>query len=233
MAASKDTPATKKAGPPPAPRPAPPAPKAPIAKAPPAATPSAAKAEPAPKSAAKLTRAGTWKSETGVIAQGMNRETLVIMFIDLARFQIASRRVKDADLVGILESFYDWVVDSLKPVGGRIVKFMGDGALVVFAADDADEAVRAVLELKAEVDTKLAERSFVTPLVARVHVGEVMAGSFGPKGDKRYDVIGQAVNRTAAMKLGEVVSLTADAYGRLDASTKELFKPKGDYYVPE
>jgi class 3 adenylate cyclase len=227
MAASKETPVTKKAGPPPPPAlKAPlPAPKAPAAKSGPA--------DSAPKSADKLTRAGTWKSATGVIGQGMGPETLVIMFIDLARFQIASRRVKDGELVEILESFYDSMVDTLKPVGGRVVKFMGDGALVVFGADDTDEAVRAVLELKADVDTKLAERRFVTPLVARVHVGEVMAGAFGPKGDKRYDVIGQAVNRTAAMRLGEVVSLTGEAFARLDASTKELFKRRGDYYVPE
>jgi adenylate cyclase len=158
---------------------------------------------------------------------------MVIAFIDLARFQIASRRVKDAELVAILEIYYDLMVATLKPTGGRIVKFMGDGALVVFDADDVDDAVQAVLALKKSVDEKLSEeRRFVTPLVARVHVGEAMAGPFGPKGERRYDVIGQAVNRTAAMRLGEIVSLTTEAYGALGGAAKKLFKQKGDYYVP-
>jgi adenylate cyclase len=162
----------------------------------------------------------------------MTPAKLVIMFIDLARFQIASRRVKDADLVAILEEYYDAMVSALKPAGGRVVKFMGDGALVVFDAGDVNGAARAIVALKAQLDEKLAARHFVTPLVAKVHVGDVMAGAFGPKGDKRYDVIGQAVNRTAAMRLGEVVSLTGDAFAALDDETKKLFMQKGDYYVP-
>jgi adenylate cyclase len=203
-----------------APGPAPTRVAAPVVKkAAPVVTKSAAAPQPAPATAAQ---------------EGMGRETLVIAFIDLARFQIASRRVKDATLVEILEDYYGRIVDGLKPAGGRVVKFMGDGALVVFAVDRASQAARAILMLKSDVDARLAKRKFATPLVARVHVGEVMAGPFGAKGerDKRYDVIGQAVNRAAAMPLGEVVSLTADAFAKLDAKTQKLFKPKGDYYVP-
>jgi class 3 adenylate cyclase len=170
-------------------------------------------------------------AKTGA-GEGMSAETLVIAFIDLARFQIAARRIKDAALVELLEDYYARLVDGLKPAGGRIVKFMGDGALVVFAVDRASQAARAILMLKSDVDARLAKQKFSSVLVARVHSGEVMAGAFGPKGDKRYDVIGQAVNRTAAMRLGEVISLTGDAFAKLDAKTQKLFKQKGDYFVP-
>jgi class 3 adenylate cyclase len=162
----------------------------------------------------------------------MSRETLAIAFIDLARFQIAARRVKDGELVELLEDYYGRIVDGLKPAGGQVVKFMGDGALVVFAGDRVSQAARAILMLKADVDARLAKRKFSTPLVARVHAGEVMAGSFGPRGEKRYDVIGQAVNRAAAMRGGEGISLTSDAFAKLDPKTQKLFKQKGDYYVP-
>jgi adenylate cyclase len=165
--------------------------------------------------------------------EAMKRETLVIAFVDLARFKIASRRVKDTVLVELLEDYYARVADGLKPAGGRVVKFMGDGALVVFPADRISQAARALLMLKSDVDTRLAKKKFTTPLVARVNLGEVMAGAIGPKGEKRYDVIGQAVNRTAAIpSLGEVVSLTSDAFAKLDAKTQKLFQVKGDYYVP-
>jgi len=162
----------------------------------------------------------------------MNRESLVVAFIDLARFQIAARRVKDEELVELLEDYYGRIIDGLKPAGGRVVKFMGDGALVVFASDRGSQAARALMMLKSDVDARLGKRKFATPLVARVHAGEVMAGLLGPKGEKRYDVIGQSVNRAAAMRVSEGISLTGDAFAKLDAKTQKLFKQKGDCYVP-
>jgi adenylate cyclase len=206
----------------------PPAP-APARVAPPVVKTAAMKASPPVVTKAAASPAPSAPTTT----DGMNRETLVIAFVDLARFQIASRRIKDAALVEILEDYYSRIVDGLKPAGGRVVKFMGDGALVVFPSDRASQAARALLMLKSDVDARLAKKKFVAPLVARVNVAEAMAGQFGPKGDKHYDVIGQAVNRTAKMPyLGEGVSLTIDAFSKLDAKTQKLFKAHGDYHVP-
>jgi class 3 adenylate cyclase len=165
-------------------------------------------------------------------ADGMRREPLVIAFIDLSRFQIASRRVKDDALVALLEEYYERITDGLKPAGGRVVKYMGDGALVVFPADRVSQAARALLMLKSDVDARMTKKKFPTALVVRVNVGDVMAGGLGPKGDKRYDVIGHAVNRTAALRPGESFALTGDAHEKLDAKTQKLFKAKGDYFVP-
>jgi class 3 adenylate cyclase len=123
----------------------------------------------------------------------------------------------------------------LKPAGGRLVKLMGDAVLVVFPSDRASQAARALLIVKLDVDARLGKRNFATSLVARVHVGEVMAGMLGPKGeaaDRRYDVIGASVNRAAAIRSPEGVALTHDAFEKLDARTQKLFKAKGDYFVP-
>jgi class 3 adenylate cyclase len=167
-----------------------------------------------------------------VASDGMKLESLVIVFADLSRFQIASRRVKDDALVAVLEEYYERIADGVKPAGGRVVKFMGDGALIVFPAERASQAARALLMLKSDVDARLTKRKFLTSLVVRAHAGEAMAGAIGPKTDKRYDVIGHAVNRTAAMRAGEPFALTGEAYGKLDAKTQKLFKAKGDSFVP-
>jgi class 3 adenylate cyclase len=167
----------------------------------------------------------------GAAGDGMKRETLAIAFVDLARFQIASRRVRDEELVSVLEEYYQRVVDHVTRAGGRVVKFMGDGALVVFPVNRASDAARALVDLKKDVDVSLSARHFLTAFVGRLHVGEVMSGSFGAKSDKRYDVIGQAVNRTATIRMGETVALTADAYAKLDAGAKKLFTAKGDHFV--
>jgi class 3 adenylate cyclase len=169
---------------------------------------------------------------TAAAATGMKREPLVIAFVDLDRFQIASRRVRDEALVEILEDYYERIVSGLKPAGGRVVKFMGDGALVVFPLERATHAARALLMLKSEIDARHVKRKFASPFVARMHVGEVMSGQLGPKGDKRYDVVGQAVNRAATLHLGDGVVLSSEAWGKLDVRTQKLFKQKGDFYVP-
>jgi adenylate cyclase len=159
------------------------------------------------------------------------RQAFVIAFVDLARFQIASRRVKDETLAEIVQDYYERVSDGVKGTGGRVVKFMGDGALVVFPVDRASQAARSLMLLKQEVDTRMAKRKFPTAMVARVHVGEVIAGDFGAKGDKRFDVIGTAVNRAASLRYTEGVSFTAEAYAKLDVKTQKLFSAKGDTYV--
>ena len=235
---------------PPAPKPAAPPMKAPVvvktanapaaraASAPqvkPAAPgPSAIQAKPATSAAvATPAKAATpAASATPATASGeMKREALAIAFLDLARFQIASRRVKDVELAMLLEDFYERIADGVKPAGGRVVKFMGDGALVVFPIDRASQAARTLLMLKSDVDARLAKRHFLSTLVVRFHADEVMSGPIGPKADRRYDVIGQAVNRTAVLRSGEPVTLSADAYAKLDAKTQKLFKAKGDHFV--
>jgi class 3 adenylate cyclase len=167
----------------------------------------------------------------GTLDGPMKSETAVV-FLDLARFQIASRRIKDEVLVGLLEDYYERIADGLKPAGGRVVKFMGDGALVVFPVERTSQAARALLMLKSAVDSHLAKKKFSGAVVARLHVTDLMAGAIGPKGDKRYDVLGSGVNRTAAMRAGEGIGLSAEAYAKLDAKTQKLFVAKGDLFVP-
>ncbi len=177
------------------------------------------------------TAAGPTATGTTVSAAGITKTPLVIVFVDLARFQIASRRLSDEGLAELVQDYYERIADGLKGAGGRVVKFMGDGALLVFPIDRASQAVRTLLLLKQEIDARMAKRKFATGLVARVNAGEVMAGDFGAKADKRYDVIGNAVNRTAAMRYSEGISLTAEAYAKLDAKTQKLFRAKGDLFI--
>ncbi len=101
--------------------------------------------------------------------------------MDLARFKIASRRVSDEVLAEVVQDYYERIGDGIKGAGGRVVKFMGDGALLVFPTDRASQAVRTLLLLKEAIDARMAQRKFATAFVVRLHAGDVMAGEFGPK----------------------------------------------------
>jgi len=206
---------------------------APVAAKPVAAPPGVTKAAAAPvvTKAVAAAPAPTPAATAGTGAT-VTRTPMVVAFIDLARFQIESRRLTDEALAELVQDYYERISDGLKGAGGRVVKFMGDGALTVFPVDRASQAVRTLMLLKQEIDTRMAKRKFSTMLVIRVNAGDVMAGDYGPKTDRRFDVIGNAVNRAAAMRYSEGMSLTGDAYAKLDAKTQKLFKAKGDVYIP-
>src|ERR1700722_19349208 len=128
-------------------------------------TPAMKVAPPTVTKAAPLvvkTAAGPTASGTTVSAPGVSRTPLMVTFVDLARFQIASRRLSDEGLAELVQDYYERIADGLKGAGGRVVKFMGDGALIVFPIDRASQAVRTLLLLKQEIDTRMAKRKFAT-----------------------------------------------------------------------
>ena len=130
---------------------------------------------------------------------------LLVVFVDLTRFGVQSQRVDDV------------------AAGGRVLKFMGDGILVVFEEEHVDRGVEALLDLKDAIDGWMAERRWECRLVAKAHFGPVVAGPFGEAGGKRYDVAGKTVN-TAAVLDATGVTLSVAAFRRLAPALRRRFK---------
>ena len=123
---------------------------------------------------------------------------LLVVFVDLTRFGAQSQRVDDVELADALDAYYEQVGAAVQEAGGRVVKFVGDGAVIVFAEDRVDRGVEMLLALKDAVDRSMAQRGWECRLIAKAHFGTAIAGPFGLAGDKHHDVIGKTVN-TAAM----------------------------------
>jgi adenylate cyclase len=149
--------------------------------------------------------------------------TLLIAFVDLDRFAAQSRRVADPDLAEVVDAYYERVAARVAAAGGRVVKFMGDGALAVFPEAGVDAGVSALLALKEEIDSWMASLGWECRLAARAHVGMVIAGPFGGAGDKRFDVIGGEVNTAATLDRAGV-SLSVAAFRRLSPALRTRFK---------
>jgi class 3 adenylate cyclase len=148
---------------------------------------------------------------------------LLIAFADLARFGAQSQRVDDAELAEGLDAFYEEVGASVHGAGGRVVKYIGDAALIVFEADHVDRGVETLLALKDAVDRSMARRGWECRLVVKAHFGTVITGPFGTAGDKRQDVIGKAVNVTAALD-ATGVALSTTAFRKLAPGLRRRFK---------
>jgi adenylate cyclase len=72
-----------------------------------------------------------------------------VAFIDLAGFTFLSAEAGDEEAAHLAARFNDELVDITRGHGGRIVKMMGDGAMLFF--DDAEAAVRACLTMVEEL----------------------------------------------------------------------------------
>jgi adenylate cyclase len=149
--------------------------------------------------------------------------SLLIAFVDLARFAAQSRRVDDLELADTVDAYYEHVGAAVRPAGGTIVKFVGDAALIVFPESAVDQGVATILALKESVDRFMTDRAWECRLTAKIHFGTAIVGPFGVAGDKRFDLIGKAVN-TAAMLDAPGVTLSVEAFRKLGRELRTRFK---------
>ena len=151
------------------------------------------------------------------------RQTLVVAFFDLSRFSEWSSSDEDERVAGFLQAFYALAGRHVGGAGGRVVKFMGDAGLAAFPEEHAEEAITALCAFAQEARQQARAAGLDAHLAVNVHVGPVLAGSFGVPGDERYDVIGKTVN--IAARLGRRgVTLSAQAFRCLSAEGRKCFQ---------
>jgi adenylate cyclase len=148
---------------------------------------------------------------------------LLVVFVDLTRFAAQSQRVDDMELADTLDAYYEQVGASVQDAGGRVVKCLGDGVLIVFDDAHVDRGVERLLALKDVVDHAMARRGWECRLVVKAHFGTVVSGPFGRAGDKRYDIIGKTVN-TAVTLDATGVTLSVAAFRKLSPALRRRFK---------
>jgi len=150
-------------------------------------------------------------------------ETLGVAFFDLSQIGEWASSEEDAHIAAFLQRFYELAAKHLEPAGARIVKFMGDAGLAVFPEASAEDAIFALCAFAREARESGRAFGLDTYLNVNVHVGPVLAGSFGPKSAERYDVIGKTVN--IAARLGRRgVTLSPQAFRCLSPDARKRFE---------
>lgn len=157
----------------------------------------------------------------GAIRRGDGEERQVVLwFSDLRDFTSLNERLPASELLELVNNYLQLVGDALAAHGGEILKFIGDGAMGYFPAEDAlflpmttANALAAARRLIEGVDAANSARAAggLDPLRFGIglHVGPVTFGNVGTQDRLDFTVIGPAVNRAA----------------RLERLTKELKVP--------
>lgn len=124
---------------------------------------------------------------------------VAVLFVDLIGSTKKVASMRPAQVVDLLNRFFDIVVEVVERNGGFVNKFIGDEALVIFgapmySADAAGDALRAARELQAA----LADSPEMTAGIG-IAAGTVLAGNIGSSNRFEYTVIGQPVNEAARL----------------------------------
>ncbi|MGF1594948.1 MAG: adenylate/guanylate cyclase domain-containing protein [Kiloniellaceae bacterium] len=144
----------------------------------------------------------------GTIRRGdVERINAVLWTCDLRDFTELSTKLPMAEVIDLLNAYFEAMSRSIDANGGEILKFIGDAILAVFPIAEkrggetcgacaasmaaAREALAAAQRLSAERQSagKAAFRCGIA-----LHVGDVMYGNIGAAGRLDFTVIGPAVN---------------------------------------
>jgi class 3 adenylate cyclase len=157
----------------------------------------------------KLAGAAPAKPEPALAREPQTQDTaerrqVTVMFSDLVGSTALSARMDPEDLRDVISGYQKCVAQTVQRFGGFVAKYMGDGVLVYFGypqahEDDAERAVRAGLELVAEVGGLKSP----VPLQTRVGIatGLVIVGDLiGTGSAQEQTIVGETPNLAARLQ---------------------------------
>jgi adenylate cyclase len=192
---------------------------------------------------------------SGQIRRGGGVELAAVLWSsDLRGFTERSDRLPHERMIAILNALFEAQAAAIRPHGGEILKFIGDGLLAIFPIAEPDalavvaksalaaahEAIEAVTHL---IDHPAMAGEPSLDIVIALHVGTVHYGNIGAADRLDFTVIGPAVNlvsriENAAKMLGRPIVVSAELAAALDgavslgrhqlrglATPQELFAP--------
>src|SRR5918996_2141039 len=149
----------------------------------------------------------------------------VLWYADIRGFTALADTTPGLIVIELLNAIFETLTASLRPRGGQVLKFLGDGMLAIFPFVDAtqdetcSQALDAAAEAMAALDRLNAERLEAGKPIAAVdlalHLGEVLYGNVGAVDRLDFTVIGPAVNEVARIEalcepLGHKVLISAE-----------------------
>jgi adenylate cyclase len=136
----------------------------------------------------------------GGVQLGGEVRDVTVLFVDVMGSTAMASELEPQEVVGLLNRFFDVVIEVVHEHGGWINKFEGDAALAIWGApvEVADRNVRALNAARVMAHRL---RDEVPGLAAGIGVsgGAVVSGNVGSSDRYEYTVIGDPVNEAARL----------------------------------
>ena len=177
------------------------------------------------------------------LSLGGERRKVTIMMTDLRGFTALSDRLNPEQVVQMLNSYFEVMVDVVLQYHGTINEIIGDALLVIFGApqempDRAQRAIACAIEMQnamAKVNERNREQGLPElEMGIGLNETEVIVGNVGSTKRSKYAVVGSGVNMTSRIEsytvggqilISETVRQEAGDVLRIDAQRDVL--PKG------
>ena len=135
---------------------------------------------------------------------GTNRE-ISAMFVDVRNFTSISEARSPEEVVELLNTFFQNMVEIVEDCGGMVNKFLGDGFMALFGAIDgqalpdrthADMAVECAIRMAVRMEevNQRVSLPFDFAIGVGIHTGQAVVGSIGSQQRLEYTAIGDTVN---------------------------------------
>jgi adenylate cyclase len=161
------------------------------------------------------------------VEKGGESRVSTVLFADIRGFTAMSENMRAAEVLQLLNEYFEVMVDIAFRHEGTVDKFVGDMVMVVWGApvvheDDPVRAVRAALDMQsALIDFNKVGSMMGQPRVdigIGINTGELVAGYIGSTRTMSYSVIGDTVNTASrlcsAAKPGEIL-VSENTYHKL------------------
>jgi len=148
----------------------------------------------------------------------------VLWYADIRGFTTIADTTPGLIVIELINAIFETLTASLRPRGGQVLKFLGDGMLATFPFVDAtrdetcSQAIDAAEAMEGLDRLNTARQEAGKPIAVvdlALHLGEVLYGNVGAVGRLDFTVIGPAVNEVARIEtlcepLGRNVLISAE-----------------------
>jgi adenylate cyclase len=160
----------------------------------------------------------------------LSNETIeaTVLFIDICGFTAITEHVAANTVVGMINKYFDIIVQEIIAQNGHIDKFMGDAVMAVFRGEyHLDRAMDAALAVRDKMhdadEIQAGDKTFKPSVSIGINSGEMISGNIGSATLKRldYTVIGDAVNlaqRLQTVAQANQIIVSADVYEQAKGS---------------
>ncbi|HPN94198.1 MAG: Adenylate cyclase 1 [bacterium ADurb.Bin236] len=144
------------------------------------------------------------------ISLGGETKDVTILFSDIRGFTTISEKLPADLVVGLLNEYFNSMVDVVFEFEGTLDKFIGDAIMAIYGSpvkhpDDPMRAVKSALKMKRKLDElneKWINEDGLNPIKIGIgiHTGPVVAGNIGHSQRLEYTVIGDNVNLASRLE---------------------------------
>jgi len=181
--------------------------------------------------------------DPAALEMGGEKRMVTIMMTDLRGFTALSERLKPEQVVQMLNSYFEVMVDVVLQYNGTINEIIGDALLVIFGApqempDRAQRAIACAIEMQNAMEKVNAQNRAQGLPELEMGIGlnetEAIVGNIGSSKRSKYAVVGSGVNMTSRIEsytvggqilISESVRQETGEVLRIDAQRDVL--PKG------